>query len=628
MSLNLRPLFAILVLTLASGSVDAAKKPATPAPPTPCTDFYSSVNGEWLKGNPLPANAASYSRWNQLNELADRQTRQLLADGNAQNARGPASRLLADLVASGLDEDSLDISSRAAIEPLLARIATIKKGKDVSATVAALYQAGVPVLFQFKVQRDPGTGRPRAVLVPDALGLGDPTFYLSSDPAIQEIGGIYRAYSADLLRYSGVPGKQLAAQSAAALSIEDALAKAMFGGETSVELMQADKSFPNTQLGAFVRQTGAAPEQVVLANGEFFKTLEKMLAKPAIPQWQAYLRMRVLQSMAPMLGKDYRLAYANLVDQTIAKRLPRTQGERVAALVQEQASDLLSAAYAERQMSDGEVRSAEAIGDALRAAMGRAIDRAPQLDAERKAAAHRQLAALRLAIGRPLQPTTIFDGLTFGRNTYATNVLALRRWAKTREIALLVAPDWPSPVSQTQPLIGFEASQNRVIVTAAALQSPVFGRVNPAADYGALGALIGREISLGYDSLLAGTKLQALAAQYGAYPVATGVNINPALTQLQNSADLAGLELAWAALNAQGTPPDWAAKKSFLTAWAALWARHDRENLASSMQSPYAPAQWRVNGSVVNLPDFAKVFSCKAKQPMFKSAAQQVALWR
>ena len=368
----------------------------------------------------------------------------------------------------------------------------------------ALYQAGVPVLFQLKVQRDPGTGRPRAVLVPDALGLGDPTFYMSGDPAVQEIGGIYRAYSADLLRYSGVPGKQLAAQSAAALTIEDALAKAMFGSEASVELAQADKSFPQLQLGAFVRQTGAAPERLVLANGEFFKTLEKMLAKPAIPQWQAYLRMRVLQSMAPMLGKDYRLAYSNLVDQAIAKRLPRTQGERVSALVLEQAPDLLSAAYAERQMSDSEVRSAEAMGEALRAAMGRAIDRAPQLDAERKAAAHRQLAALRLAIGRPLQPTTIFDGLAFDRSQYATNVLMLRRWAKARELALLTAPDWPSPVSQTQPLIGFEASQNRVIVTAAALQAPVFGRVNPAADYGALGALIGREISLGYDSLLAG----------------------------------------------------------------------------------------------------------------------------
>ncbi len=627
MSLNLRPLFAILALTLASGSVSAAKKPATPAPPTPCSDFYSSVNGEWLRGNPLPATAASYSRWNQLNELADRQTRQLLADGDAQNAGGPASRLLAELIASGLDETNLDSASRAAIDPLLARIAGIKKGKDISATVAALYQAGVPVLFQLKVQRDPGTGRPRAVLVPDALGLGDPTFYMSGDPAVQEIGGIYRAYSADLLRYSGVPGKQLAAQSAAALTIEDALAKAMFGSEASVELAQADKSFPQLQLGAFVRQTGAAPERLVLANGEFFKTLEKMLAKPAIPQWQAYLRMRVLQSMAPMLGKDYRLAYANLVDQAIAKRLPRTQGERVSALVLEQAPDLLSAAYAERQMSDSEVRSAEAMGEALRAAMGRAIDRAPQLDAERKAAAHRQLAALRLAIGRPLQPTTIFDGLAFDRSQYATNVLMLRRWAKARELALLTAPDWPSPVSQTQPLIGFEASQNRVIVTAAALQAPVFGRVNPAADYGALGALIGREISLGYDSLLPGAKLQALAAQYGSYPVANGMNVNPALTQLHNSADLAGLELAWDALNAQSTP-DWAAKKAFFTAWAGVWARHDRENLASAVQSPFAPAKWRVNGSVVNLPDFAKVFSCKAKQPMFKSAAQQVALWR
>jgi putative endopeptidase len=617
-----RHLFAMALLALASGNLHAAKKPAAAAAPTACTDFYASTNADWLRGNPLPANAASFSRWDQLLALAARQTEHLLTVSDAQNAPGPASRLLADLIASGLDEASLDGASQATLKPLFDRIASIRKPRDLAGVVAELHQAGVPVLFELRVQRDDQTGRARAVLVPEALGLGDPAFYTVADPVFQDVMRLYRTYVADLLEYSGIEGKQLVQQSGWALSSELALAAAYGEGQQHLDLEAAKKQYPALFLGNFLQVQGAAPTQIVLAQPGFFAVLDKQWAKPAIPQWQAYLRARVLQSLAPALGRDPRRAYAALIDQTLARRLPRTQAERVNALVREQAPELLDAAFAERQLSGNEAARVAAIGEALRAAMGRAIERAPHLDATQKAEAQQRLAALRLAIGKPVIGIS-FEGLRFESGQYANNVLAVRRFAKARELDRLVSTLWPWPMPQTTPLVAYEAPQHRVIVTAAALQSPVFGNVSAAADYGALGALIGRQISLAFESMLAPQKTQALAAQFSATPPGAGANAG---VLSQNAADLAGLELAWDALNAQG-PLDATAKKAFFAAWAGLWPRHERD-AAASLQEGFAPAAWRVNGSVSNHPEFARAFACKAKQPMFKAPAAQVSLWR
>lgn len=614
-----RSLIALTVLALASGNLQAAKAP--PAP-TACTDFQATANADWLRGNPRPATAASISRWDQLGALAARQSERLLADTDAGHAPGPASRLLATLVASGLDEGDSDAAARAALQPLFARIDAIRKPRDLAAAVADLHRAGVPVLFELTAQRDPQSGRPRAVLVPAALGLRDPAFYAAGEPALQEVMRLYRSYVAELLQYSGSSGKQLPQQSGWALTTEAALAAAYGEGELALDLEAAKQRYPRLFLGNFLQVQEVAAAQVVLAQPAFFAALDRQWEKPNLGQWQAFLRARVLQSLAPALGPDRRRAYAALVDQALAQRLPQTQAERVAALVREQAPDLLDAAFAERQLSSGDAARVTAIGESLRAAMGRAIDRASHLDAARKAEARQRLATLQLAIGKPVEPVA-FAGLAVVPGQYTSNVLALRRFAKARELDRLAHPAWPWPVAQTKPVVAYEPTAHRVIVTAAALQSPVYGSVSAAADYGALGALIGRQVSLAFSPWLAPGKREALAAQFAAAHPGTAAS---AAVQAESAADLAGLELAWDALAAQGTP-DLAARKAFFGAWAGLWARHERE-AGVSLQAGFAPAPWRVNGSVSNHPEFARAYACKGKQPMYRAPAAQVSIWR
>jgi putative endopeptidase len=266
--------------------------------------------------------------------------------------------------------------------------------------------------------------------------------------------------------------------------------------------------------------------------------------------------------------------------------------------------------------------------------MGRAIDRSTWLSAQGKAESLTKLAAMRLAIGTPLRPIS-FDGLHFDRASYAGNVLALRRWNRARSLALLNSAVWPWPISQTEPAIGYQASENRLIVTASALNAPAFEGTSTARDYGSLGALIAQQMSLGFadyidsDGYALAARQAGLVAQFNAFPATATVNVNGTRMLRQNAADLAAIEIAWDALMAQGAPDPLAAKE-FFSAWAAVWARNDSpEALAAAQnQSAFAPARWRVNGPLSNTPSFAKSFSCKAGQPMVRADKDQLAIWR
>jgi putative endopeptidase len=634
MSFAYRPLIAVLLLSLASG-VNAKKKtaaPAAPAAPSACADFYGSVNQSWLQAHPLPSGAQSFSRWDELNANAERQSQELLAK-TTPITPSPAASLLSDLVASAMDPTGLDAAAQATAQPLLAQINGIRKPKDIAKVVAALHGAGVPVLFGFDALRDPDTGQARASFYPAGLGLPDPSYYSSTAPELQQASVLYRAYVGELLKFSGVAEDKIAEQTSAVLAIEQSLAAAMGSSRAeSMSIVQLGKSYPALFLPDFMQVQGSAPALISIQQPAFFGAINRMLAKPSIPQWQAYLRAQLGHSLAPTLSRDLRQPYLAVLK--LAPATAATPAERLTALSRDEAAELFSAAYAESYLGKAEQQRAEAIGEAIRAAMGRAIDRATWLSDAGKAASQTKLAAMRLAIGEPIE-TVSFAELKFDRRNLAGNVLALRRWNRARSLARLSSAVWPWPISQSQPAIGYQPAENRLIVTAAALRAPAFEGKSVASDYGSFGALLAQQMSLAFADYTEGDgralagRQAGLIAQFDAYQATPTVKVNSLRTQRQNAADLAAIELAWDAFNAQGTT-DVAAKKEFFTAWASVWARQDNSSAlaAAQAQSAFAPARWRVNGPLVNTPTFTQAFACKPGQKMFKAGKDQLAIWR
>ena len=624
------PLLAGLLVTLAAGPAAAQRAPAAPAA---CADFYGFANAAWLRQNPLPAGKTSLSRWDQLNALGLSQRDQVLAATTAP-AGATVSIRLADLFASAQDEAAIEAAGLKSVQPLLAIIDKIKRPKDIAAAVAALHAAGMPVLVDLKVLRD-NQGNPYAQVGPGGLGLPDAGFYASTDPLAQPVEARYLAAVAQWLKLAGTPDAKMVEQAGWVGRMERDLAKATLAG-TPFQVMaikDAQKIAGSINLEGVLKAHGLKATQVAVSSPGYFRALDTLIANTKPDQWKAYLRAQVLRDMAPTLGKAFHDPWAQLYEVTLGgQAAPTPRGVRARWALAARVPGFLDAAKPQRVQPVPRQQRARAIAESVKASAIASVENATWLSPAGKASALARLQAMSVQVGRSV-PDNVFDELKFTRTDLAGNVLALRRWLMKYA---LVRAELAWPVEQWQPLVAYLPQENRLLVTAATLQPPLLDDAGSAADFGGFGALVAQQLSLaiqtwdGADAAAWSKRATPLIAQYNAYSATGGATrVNGTRSFAQNQADLAGIELAWAALNAQGAP-DAAASKAFFTGWAGLWARQDKDTALAAAQATanHAPGRWRVNGPLSNLPAFGQAFACKGKVAMQRPAKDQVALWR
>jgi putative endopeptidase len=624
----LNPLFAALLLTLAAGPAAAQRAPAA----TACTDFYGYTNATWLSQNPLPAGRTNFSRWDQLTALGQTQRDQVLGATTAP-AGATVSIRLADLFASAQDEAAIEALGAKPLAPLLAIVNKIRKPRDVAPAIAALHAAGMPVLVDLRVLRN-NRGTPYAQVGVGGMGLPDPGFYASADPLVQPVEQRYQAAVSDWLRLTGSPEAQLAAQSAGVVEMERVLAKATLAGTPFqvMEVKAANKLAGALDIEDILKAHGLKATEVAMTGPAFFRAVDELLANRSADQWKVYLRAQIARDMAPTLAKAFHDPWAQLYEVTLAgQAAPTPRAVRARWVLEARVPELLDAAYTQRFLPVQRQQRARAIAEAVKASAVASVERADWLSPAGKATALGRLQGMQIQMGTEV-PDNVFDDLVFDRANLAGNVLALRKWLM-RYSLVRARSAWPA--EQWQPLVALMPQENRLVVTAATLQPPLLDDAGSAADFGGLGALIAQQLSLslqtfdGADATAWNARAQPLIAQFNAYSATGGATrVNGSRSHAQNQADLAGLEIAWGALNAQGTP-DAAASKAFFTGWASLWPRQDKDTVLAAAQATaiHAPAKWRVNGPLANLPAFGQAFSCKAGA-MQRPAAQQVALWR
>lgn len=628
MPVRTAPLFAALLLAASPALAQRA-----PAAPAACNDFYGHANAAWLAGNPLPAGATSLSRWDELARLGQRQRDEVLAATSAPEA-ATVSHHLAELLASAGDEAGIEAAGLRSVEPLLKTIAGIRRSRDVMPAIAALHAAGVPVLVDVQVLRD-AQGQPYAQLGAGGFGLPDAGFYTSAEPEVQALAPRYQAALAAWLQASGSRADRAAAEAAQVWQMELALARATAAGTPFqvLAMKDAEKVAGALDLEALLAAHGLKARQVAMTGPAFFRAVDQLLAKSKPDQWKLYLRAQVLRELAPALPKAFHDPWVQLFDVTLAgQAAPTPRADRARALLQARVPEFLDAAYTERFLPVPRQRRAQQVAAEVRAAAAAAIERAAWLSPAGKAAARQRLEAMQVQVGLDV-PSNVFDDLVFRRGDLAGNVLALRRWLMKYA---LVRARFAWPAEQWQPLVAWLPKENRLLVTSATLQPPVIGDAADAGDYGAFGALLAQQMMLafqawdGADAAAWNQRAQPLVAQYNAYSATGGATrVNGTRSFAQNQADLAGLEIAWDALSARGTP-DPKAAQAFFAGWAGLWARQDLATALAAAQATtnHAPAKWRVNGPLANLPAFGQAFACKGRVPMQRPSKEQVSLWR
>ncbi|MBS7456205.1 M13-type metalloendopeptidase [Coralloluteibacterium stylophorae] len=647
---------------LSSASAALAQAAQAPAAPAACVDFYGHVNQAWLAANPLPPGAEAFGQLDQLNARALEQQREIL--NSAMTApQTPRQRLLGDFWASGLDTAAIEAAGAAAIQPLLAKVDAVKRPGDLGEVVGELHAAGVPVLFNFAADIDlKDFSRTVGYASQGGLGLPDPDYYTRTDADAQALLGRYRAYVEAILAAMGTREAELGAKSGTILQVEILLARASTrlddlrdprAAYNMVGVRELRKSYPNLGFKDFLDAQDVSADSISVAQPGFFEQLDALLASVPLEQWQLYLRYQVASSMAPYMGDAFLSPYLELYGHVLrgAERAPPREVLLMDYVINPTLGELVGEEYVERFLSPAAREAGDRIGAGLKTALGESIDAANWLGDDAKAEARAKLEALDIEIGAPQQRRIDFSALQFDRARFAANVLAVAAERHRQEMARIGKDDaaerrWPT-LPQV-PDVSYILDENRLVVTAAMMQPPVFDAAGDAAsNYGALGALMGNQMAHAFDAVgnyvdsrhqlrqwwseadrtAWDQRTKALVAQYDAFSPEAGLRVRGAQTREENAADLAGLEIALDAWRAAEPQADAAATQRFFEGWARLWAQHItpgelKLRLATDV---HAPAQYRVNGPLANLPAFGEAFQCSAGQPMV--TAEPAGIW-
>lgn len=643
-----------LIVSLGATDAQAAKKKPTKKPVveevTACSDFYTFVHRSWLDSNLYVGGSGATSAMSQLRERALQQQIDLL---NADlTAHGGTGKLLGDFWASGLDEAAVERDGANPLAPLLQRIDGIRRDKDIAPAIAALHQVGIPVVFNFSADIDlKDLDRHIGYFTQGGLALPDPAWYTSADPDSRALFSRYQDYVKQILTLTGTPADRIDADTAAVLDLERRIAalsrpiSLMRDPGNSYALVPTSglgKQYKKLQLLDFLKVQGVSDDTVSMADPQYFAQLDMLVDTLKPEQWKAYLRYQVGAAMAPYLSKAWREADFQFRGRVLRGDVaPGIRQKQVLDAINLAAGPMLGREYVLRYLPAPTRERALAVATQVRDAIGRGIDRNTWMSAPTKEQAKAKLARLKIEIGAPARDLD-YTVQPMGRGSFGGNMLIASSWRHREEMKRIGRGNanrrWD--VLPQQPALAYDIAQNRLIVTAAMLQSPVLDMSqDPAGHYGAYGALVGHELTHAFDG--EGRRVDAsgtlrdwwtpvdaaawtaragqVAAQFNAfpYPNATATNVNGPLTRDENVADLAGVELAWDALQAT-QPGGELAAKSFYQGWARLWAQQMSADVATLLAATdvHAPGKWRTNAPLISQQAFAATYICKAGNRM------------
>ena len=628
-----------------------------------CADFYQHANGGWLQANPVPTGFASWGTFEEVGLRGLLQQRTLLEQaGNSDDA---TLRLIGDLYASGMNEAAVEAAGAAPLRPLMERIDKLQKARDVAPAIADLHARGIPVLFDFGANDDlKNPARRIAYANQGGLGLSDRDYYLREDDDTRLLLTAYQGYVERLLTLSG--SSRPAAEADAVVKIEKRLAQVSLSllqlrdpvnSYRIAQVKELEKTYPAVQWRKFLKAQGIGNSATIsLAHADFFREADALIRSLPPEQWRAYLRFHVAHALAPYLSSGYVQAHDAMYLRTLrGSQEPMPRWRRVLGTVDTLLGPALGHAYLQTHFPPASRDAADSLVNHVRDTLRGKLENAPWMGVQARQTALEKLDAVDIKLGGS-DKAPVYADLKLASSNYAGNVLALVGWLHRRHMDSIdkVREEWQWPQPAHAVNVFYDPARNQLVLPAGLMQPPIFDATGDmAVNYGALGSIVAHELMRGFDNIGSHFDAQGriapwwqeadthafklrfkpLEAQYSAYPVLGQVKVNGHLTWTENIADLAGVEIAYAAFTTQGSLADTGnltAPQRYFLSYATLWRRNyrDEELQLRSQIDVHAPAKWRVNGPLSNLTPFAEAFKCKvAKGSMMRPEAERVTVF-
>jgi putative endopeptidase len=645
----------------------------------PGTDFYRYAAGYWMKHTPIPADQSEWvsfvmvdkRNWQLLHQIMESAAASTTNKHFKASGTNITTALVGEFYRSAMDTNRLEKLKFKPIEPDLSRVAGIGSLDELAKVLARLKlsQASGGAFFDANIEPDEkNTSVYVLTFSQGGLGLPEREYYLADNFSKEREA--YVQFITDLEALSGVSKDKAASNAKLILEFETALAKASraaadlrdpVANYNKFKVTEAVEKYPDLHLQTFLKESGRPDlQEVVIRQPDFFAALDKALKDRSLDDLKTYLHWSVLRAAAPYLNaaaeKEHFKLYGTILGGT-PEQEPRWQ--RAGRTIDSEIGEALGKLFVEKYFPPDAKKRMNELVDNLRAVFKSRLEKVDWMTDATRQKALAKFARFTPKIGYP-DKFRDYSSVKIRPDDFLGNVRRAGEFEQHREWARIGKPVDRSEWGMTPPTVNayFNPPQNEIVFPAGILQPPFFdAEADDAVNYGAIGFVIGHEITHGFDDqgrqydaegnlsdwwTEADAKeflkrAEGLEKQFNAYEPLPGMHINGKLTLGENIADLGGLSIAYEALERalakdpakrkmiDGFTPE---QRFFLSA-AQVWKANIREPMLkqSLTMNPHSPPQYRVLGPMSNLPEFYEAFQIKTNAPSYRPPAARVKIW-
>jgi putative endopeptidase len=634
----------------------------------PGNDFFRYVNGKWYDSVAIPASQAGVGAYMFMN-YPQRMRLQGILDSisKSKNPEGSIAQKVGDFYASGMDTVTIDKRGYEPIKPLLTKIEAISDLPSLMNFVVNQAKVNNPSIIAFGVSPDQKNSSMNiAEIYQTGIGLPDRDYYFKSDASTVAIQKSYKKYLATLFQQTGNNAKEAEKNANLVYDIDKQLA---ISHKTKVELrdVQANynkiavtdlvKRHPNIDWTTFFNNLGAKTDFINVGQPAYYDAVNKLLKTIPINNWKIYLKANSLERYADDLSKPFADASFEYTKVLSGQAVQKTRGEKMANILDNNLGEALAQLYVKKYFSEDAKKRMLVLVNNLQKAYAKRIDNLEWMSQTTKQKAKEKLAAMTKKIGYP-DKWKDYSKVNIARNTYFENMVSAATAAYQFQLAKLGKPVDKSEWYTTPPTVTAynNPTANEIVFPAGILQAPYFdNNADDALNYGGIGMVIGHEITHTFDDQGAQydkdgnlkdwwtkedyaqfkSRIQQVIDLYSTYTVLGDLHINGAMTVGENTADIAGIAVAYDAFKMteqgkgntkiDGFTPD----QRFFISIAKIWRVKMKDEFLRLWinNNPHSPPNWRVNGPLMNTTPFYNAFNVQPGDKMFLPKKDRITIW-
>ena len=637
----------------------------------PGDNFFQYANGAWLKSNPVPGDQ---TRWGSFNILAENNLKKLHeimeAAAKTKNApKGSAVQKVGDFYRTGMDSVAIEKAGIKPIKGLLDRIDAVKDVNGLLAEITMEHTQGLGGLFSFGISPDDkNVVKQICQFGQGGLGMPGREYYFDKDPRTSGIRDAYKEFIPKMLMLMGEDAATAKKDAEDIYNLEAALAGASL---TRVEMRDPIALYNKYDIKGINAITPGiewrsllaglkvkGEDSLIVATPKFFTEAAKQLNATPLTTWKKYLKFHVVTGMAPYLSNDFNQArFAFYGTKMRGQKIQSPRWKRVLSMVDGSIGDLLGQLYVEKYFKPEAKQRMMVLLNNLQGAYAERINNLDWMSGETKQRALGKLNSIMKKIGYP-DKWKDYSAVTIVGNDYVQNILVTSKWEYDFELNKLGKPVDRMEWGMTPPTVNayYNPAFNEIVFPAGILQFPFFDQdADDAVNYGGIGAVIGHEITHGFDdqgrlydasgnlnnwwtpadSANFVAKADVMVEQFNKVIVIDTIHANGSLTEGENLADLGGINIAYAAFKktAQGKGNEkingFTPDQRFFLSWAQVWrANTTPEELANRLKTdPHSPSELRCNLPVSNMEAWYKAFDIKPTDKMFRPVSERARVW-